>query len=53
MGDWINIGIVAQLADGFGALLEQVKELERNNVHLEQLLDRMQEQVRLKLFFFS
>lgn len=39
------MNIVDQLATGFGALLEQVQELDRKNAHLEQLLDRMQEQV--------
>ncbi|KAI4166815.1 MAG: hypothetical protein LQ348_007757 [Seirophora lacunosa] len=41
------MNIVDQLATGFGALLEQVQELDRKNAHLEQLLDRMQEQAQL------
>lgn len=45
MGDWIYCDTVDQLATGFGALLEQVQELDRRNARLEQLLDRMQEQV--------
>lgn len=44
-GDWIHSTIVDQLATGFGALLEQVQELDRSNAHLENLLNRLQEQV--------
>ncbi|KAL8719694.1 MAG: hypothetical protein Q9225_003326 [Loekoesia sp. 1 TL-2023] len=47
MGESINYDIVNQLATGFGALLEQVQELDKRNTHLEQLLDRIQEQVRV------
>ncbi|KAL8979283.1 MAG: hypothetical protein Q9177_006184, partial [Variospora cf. flavescens] len=47
MGDWIYCDIVDQLATGFGALLEQVQELDRRNARLEQLLDRMHEQAQL------
>ncbi|KAI4192615.1 MAG: hypothetical protein LQ350_008607 [Teloschistes chrysophthalmus] len=35
---------MSRLAHGFGALLEQVQELDKRNAHLEHLLDRMQEQ---------
>lgn len=45
MGERINCDLVDQLATGFGALLEQVQELDKRNVHLEQLFDRIQEQV--------
>ncbi|KAL8835844.1 MAG: hypothetical protein Q9170_003167 [Blastenia crenularia] len=44
MTDWINADLVDQLATGFGALLEQVQELDKRNAHLEHLLCRMQEQ---------
>ncbi|KAI4247918.1 MAG: hypothetical protein LQ352_006059 [Teloschistes flavicans] len=37
---------MSRLAHGFGALLEQVQELDKRNAHLEKLLDRMQEQAR-------
>ncbi|KAL8705371.1 MAG: hypothetical protein Q9201_001490 [Fulgogasparrea decipioides] len=36
-----------QLVKGFGALLEQVQELDRTNAHLEQLLARLQEQAQV------
>lgn len=45
MDDSIDPVIVDQLATGFGALLEQVQELDKENAHLKSLLDRMQEQV--------
>ncbi|KAL8887521.1 MAG: hypothetical protein Q9215_004916 [Flavoplaca cf. flavocitrina] len=38
--------LVAQLASGFGALLEQVQELDTKNANLEHLLDRMQKQIQ-------
>ncbi|KAL8934466.1 MAG: hypothetical protein Q9216_005905 [Gyalolechia sp. 2 TL-2023] len=44
----INSSVIDQLATGFGALLEQVQELDKRNAHLESLLDRMEEQVRVK-----
>ncbi|KAL8936399.1 MAG: hypothetical protein Q9211_004208 [Gyalolechia sp. 1 TL-2023] len=47
MGDSIDSNVLDQLATGFGALLEQVRELDKRNAHLEHLLDRMQEQVRV------
>lgn len=46
MADWTYNDVVDRLATGFGALVEQVQELDRRNAHLEHLLDRMQEQVR-------
>ncbi|KAL9006951.1 MAG: hypothetical protein Q9188_000327 [Gyalolechia gomerana] len=47
MDDSIDPVILDQLATGFGALLEQVRDLDKENAHLESLLDRMQEQVRV------
>ncbi|KAL8903877.1 MAG: hypothetical protein Q9171_007247 [Xanthocarpia ochracea] len=38
--------LVDQLASGFGALLEQIQELDKKNTHLEHLLDSMQQQIR-------
>lgn len=46
MADLIHRETMSRLAHGFGALLEQVQELDKRNAHLEKLLDRMQEQVR-------
>lgn len=40
-----DFSTLEQLATGFGALLEQVQELDKRNTHLESLLDRMKEQV--------
>ncbi len=37
--------LVGQLASGFGALLEQIQELDKKNTHLQHLLDSMQQQV--------
>ena len=37
--------LIDQLASGFGALLEQIQELDKKNTHLEHLLDSMQQQV--------
>ncbi|KAL8735388.1 MAG: hypothetical protein Q9166_000933 [cf. Caloplaca sp. 2 TL-2023] len=45
MGDWACHDLVDQLTLGFGALLDQVQELDQKNAHLEHLLDRMQEQI--------
>ena len=45
MSDRMCYELVAQLASGFGALLEQVQELDTKNANLEHLLDRMQKQV--------
>lgn len=45
MSDRICYELVEQLASGFGALLEQVQELDTKNANLEHLLDRMQKQV--------
>lgn len=45
MSDRICYELVEQLASGFGALLEQVQELDTKNADLEHLLDRMQKQV--------
>lgn len=45
MSDQICYELVEQLASGFGALLEQVQELDTKNANLEHLLDRMQKQV--------
>ena len=45
MSDQICYELVEQLASGFGALLEQVQELDTKNTNLEHLLDRMQKQV--------
>ena len=45
MSDRTCYELVAQLASGFGALLEQVQELDTKNANLEHLLDRMQKQV--------
>ncbi|KAL8804109.1 MAG: hypothetical protein Q9182_002742 [Xanthomendoza sp. 2 TL-2023] len=36
-----------ELTCGFGALLELVQELDKKNAHLEQLLDRMHDQIRI------
>ncbi|KAL8671018.1 MAG: hypothetical protein Q9168_004470 [Polycauliona sp. 1 TL-2023] len=38
--------LIDQLASGFGALLEQVQELDTKNANLEHLLDRMQKQIQ-------
>ncbi|KAL8651210.1 MAG: hypothetical protein Q9226_004806 [Calogaya cf. arnoldii] len=38
--------LIDQLASGFGALLEQVQELDTKNANLERLLDRMQKQIQ-------
>ncbi|KAL8690438.1 MAG: hypothetical protein Q9218_004112 [Villophora microphyllina] len=46
MCDCIRYDVARRLADGFGALLEQVQELEQRNAHLERLLDRMREQAQ-------
>ncbi|KAL9597004.1 MAG: hypothetical protein Q9219_005430 [cf. Caloplaca sp. 3 TL-2023] len=46
MSENVNPELVTQLATGFGALLEQVLELEKNNAHLESLLDRLQKQAQ-------
>ncbi|KAL8754920.1 MAG: hypothetical protein Q9199_004003 [Rusavskia elegans] len=46
MSDRICYGLVEQLASGFGALLEQVQELDTKNANLEHLLDRMQKQIQ-------
>ncbi|KAI4088233.1 MAG: hypothetical protein LQ339_008744 [Xanthoria mediterranea] len=46
MSDQICFELVEQLASGFGALLEQVQELDTKNANLEHLLDRMQKQIQ-------
>ncbi|KAL8779720.1 MAG: hypothetical protein Q9213_006809 [Squamulea squamosa] len=46
MGDNLRYELVDQLASGFGALLEQIQELDKENANLEHLLNRMQEQIR-------
>lgn len=51
MGDWLHSSTVDQLATGFGALLEQVQELDQRNSHLKDLVDRMHEQVCSRNYF--
>ena len=48
---FIDRDILDQLATGYGALLEQVQELDQQNTVLERLLERMKEQVgRCQIF---
>ncbi|KAL8735822.1 MAG: hypothetical protein Q9166_000686 [cf. Caloplaca sp. 2 TL-2023] len=46
MGDNFHYELVDQLASGFGALLEEMQELDTENANIEHLLSRMQEQIR-------
>ncbi|KAL8764615.1 MAG: hypothetical protein Q9209_007955 [Squamulea sp. 1 TL-2023] len=46
MGDNLRYELVDQLASGFGALLEQIQDLDKENANLEHLLNRIQEQTR-------
>ncbi|KAL8731217.1 MAG: hypothetical protein Q9181_004376 [Wetmoreana brouardii] len=47
MSDWGFYDLADQLVKGFGALLEQVQELDCTNAHLEQLFGRLQEQAQV------
>ncbi len=44
-GDENHDQLVEKLTTGFGAMLEQVKELARRNIDLEQRLARVREEV--------